>query len=268
MGGRAIQYKFTISGLEGQRGRIASRTHHHEDRIILKNPINSDALPGREGISHRLRHRVRVRHLPVQPAPIQRYTFVVMAQLKEVEQDVARHYDGAAFEAELSRLPRDCPVEMGVTLRWLARVTRAGDVVAEIGVGGGHYTEFLARRACHLHLVDISSRLLDAVHDKLRQAGFDGQIAGRHQVSGANLEGVPSEIVDIALLLGPLYHLQTLAERRGSVEESARILKAERSTFRRGHQSPRVLPRLAADEVRTRLPARGFPPPILARRER
>jgi len=157
-----------------------------------------------------------------------------MVQLKQVEQNVAKHYDGAAFEAELTRLPQDCPVEMGVMLRWLARVARAGDVVAEIGVGGGHYTEFLARRGCHLHLVDISSRLLDAVQEKLRQAGLDGQIAGCHQVSCVNLEAMPSESVDVALLMGPLYHLQTLAERRSSVQESARILKPSGALFAAG----------------------------------
>lgn len=157
-----------------------------------------------------------------------------MAQPKQVEENVAKHYDGAAFEAELTRLPQDCPVEMEVTLRWLARVARAGDVVAEIGVGGGHYTEFLARRGCHLHLVDISSRLLDAVQEKLRQAGLDGQIVGRHQMSGVNLEAMPAEGVDVALLMGPLYHLQTLAERRGCVEESARILKPSGALFATG----------------------------------
>ena len=166
--------------------------------------------------------------------PKQRYTFVVMAQPKQVEQNVAKHYDGEAFEAELTRLPQAYPVEMEVTLRWLARVARAGDVVAEIGVGGGHYTEFLARRGCRLHLVDISSRLLDAVQEKLRRAGLDGQIVGRHQVSGVNLEAMPSESVDVALLMGPLYHLQTLAERLGSVEESARILKPSGTLYATG----------------------------------
>ncbi len=159
---------------------------------------------------------------------------MVMAKSKEVEMSVASHYDGKAFEAELVRLPKDCPVELGVTLRWLARMARAGDVVAEIGVGGGHYTEFLARRGCHLHLVDISSRLLDGVEEKLRQAGLDGQIAGRHRVSGTNLEGLPSEGSDIALLLGPLYHLQTLAERQRCVQEAARILKPGGTLFAAG----------------------------------
>jgi len=139
-----------------------------------------------------------------------------------------------AFEAELARLPQDCPVELGITLRWLARVAKPGDVVAEIGVGGGHYTEFLARLGCRLHLVDISARLLDAVADKLQKAGLHDRIAGRHHLSGARLEGLPSASVDLALLMGPLYHLQSLAERQGSVQESARILKPGGTLFAAG----------------------------------
>jgi 2-polyprenyl-3-methyl-5-hydroxy-6-metoxy-1,4-benzoquinol methylase len=153
---------------------------------------------------------------------------------KQIEQNVASHYDGAAFQAELMRLPQNCPVELAVTLRWLARITRAGDVVAEIGVGGGHYTEFLARRGCRLHLVDISARLLDAVEEKLHQSGLGGSIDGRTQASSTNLEGVSTESVDVVLLLGPLYHLQSLIERQSSVQESARILKPGGSLFAAG----------------------------------
>jgi protein-L-isoaspartate O-methyltransferase len=68
-----------------------------------------------------------------------------MAPFSKEEANVAKHYSEAAFEAEQVRLPQDCPVELGMTLRWLGRVAKAGDVVAEIGVGGGYYTEFLAR---------------------------------------------------------------------------------------------------------------------------
>lgn len=157
-----------------------------------------------------------------------------MAQFNEEESNVARHYDEAAFQAELTRLPQDSPVEMGVTLRWLGRVAKAGDVVAEIGVGGGHYTEFLARAGCRLHLVDISARLLDAVEEKLTRACLAEHLAGRHHVSGVRLEGLPSASVDLALLMGPLYHLQSLPERQRSVEEAARILKPSGILFAAG----------------------------------
>ncbi|MGO8789312.1 MAG: class I SAM-dependent methyltransferase [Terriglobia bacterium] len=143
----------------------------------------------------------------------------------EEESSVARHYSETAFEAEQVRLPQDCPIELAVTLRWLARAAKAGNTVAEIGVGGGHYSEFLARLGCRLHLVDISARLLDAVVEKLRQAGYEDCMVGRHHVSGARLKGLPSESADLVLLMGPLYHLQSLAERQRSVQESARILK-------------------------------------------
>jgi SAM-dependent methyltransferase len=157
-----------------------------------------------------------------------------MAPFSEEETKVAWHYNEAAFEAEQIRLPQDCPVELAVTRRWLGRVAKPGDLAAEIGVGGGHYTEFLARGGCRLHLVDISARLLDAVEEKLRQSGLDDRIAGRHHLSGARLEGLSSESVDLALLMGPLYHLQSLTERQNSVRASARILKRGGTLFAAG----------------------------------
>jgi SAM-dependent methyltransferase len=157
-----------------------------------------------------------------------------MGAFSDEESRVAKHYDEAAFEAELVRLPHDCPVELAVTRRWLGRVAQAGHAVAEIGVGGGHYTEFLARLGCRLHLVDVSARLLDAVVAKLHQAGLEGRIAGCYHVSGARLEGLPSDSVDLVLLLGPLYHLQALDDRRRSVQESARILKQGGTIFAAG----------------------------------
>jgi len=153
------------------------------------------------------------------------YTLVTMSQFSEEESNVARHYNEAFFDAELARLPQECPVELAVTQRWLRRVAKTGDIAAEIGVGGAHYTEFLARLGCRLHLVDISERLLDAAVEKLRRAGLEDRIAGRYHTSGANLQGLASESVDLVLLLGPLYHLRSLRERQRSVQESARVLR-------------------------------------------
>jgi ubiquinone/menaquinone biosynthesis C-methylase UbiE len=150
------------------------------------------------------------------------------------ESRVARHYNERAFDDELVRLPQECPVEMAITKRWLARLVKAGDKVCEIGVGGGHYTEFLARRGCRLHLVDVSARLLDAVTEKLRKGGLADALAGCHHASGGRLEGLQSESLDLALLMGPLYHLRSLEERRRSVQESARILKKGGTLFAAG----------------------------------
>jgi len=159
---------------------------------------------------------------------------VQMPQFSEEELGVARHYNERGFDDELVRLPQECPVEMAITKRWLGRVVKAGDKVCEIGVGGGHYSEFLARRGCRLLLVDVSARLLGAVTEKLRKGGLADALAGCHHASGARLDGLQSKSLDLVLLMGPLYHLRSLEERRRSVQESARILKKGGTLFAAG----------------------------------
>ncbi len=141
------------------------------------------------------------------------------------QDEVARYYDTAMFEAELARLTRDAPVECAITLRWLERLVPPRADVAEIGVGAGIYSEFLARQGCRLCLVDVSARLLDAAAARLRAAGLGESISGIHQESATRLASLASGAFDAVLLLGPLYHLCTLAERRLAVAEAARILK-------------------------------------------
>jgi len=38
-----------------------------------------------------------------------------MSHFSEEESNVARHYNEAFFDEELSRLPKECPVELAVT---------------------------------------------------------------------------------------------------------------------------------------------------------
>ncbi|HXX99871.1 MAG TPA: class I SAM-dependent methyltransferase [Candidatus Limnocylindrales bacterium] len=188
-----------------------------------------------------------------------------MPKLSEEESNVARHYDESVFADELARLPQECPVEMAVTQRWLGRVAKPGDLVAEIGVGGGYYTEFLAWKSCRLHLVDVSARLLEAASQKLRKADLADSLAGCHHASGTRLEGFQSESFDLVLLMGPLYHLRSLEERQRSVQESARIPKKGRDTIRGGYQSPFLPARPAEIQVRTSVRACGIPSTVFAR---
>ena len=140
-------------------------------------------------------------------------------------ESVAHYYDTEIFEAELARLTRDCPVERAITLRWLERLAPANAEVAEIGVGGGIYSEYLARKGCRLRLVDVSARLLDAADSRLRAAGLGECIAGVHRESATRLDSLPAGAFDAVLMLGPLYHLCALEARRQAVAEASRILK-------------------------------------------
>ena len=149
-----------------------------------------------------------------------------MRQPKRLEGDAAAtggHYD-RTVEAESARLEQFCPVEYAITLRYLNRFVPELCHVAEIGVGVGHYSEFLARRGCRLNLVDVSERLLEATQKRLSAAGLAGYITSIHHASATDLP-LADASMDAVLLLGPLYHLRDLGERQKVVEEAWRVLK-------------------------------------------
>jgi SAM-dependent methyltransferase len=145
------------------------------------------------------------------------------AALKGNAARVGTHYD-KHVPAEAARLEQFCPVEYAITLRYLSRFIPECGKVVEIGVGAGHYSEFLARRGCSLHLADVSKGLLRAATERLRNAGLGSRIIGIHHASATNLP-IATSSIDAVLLLGPLYHLLELEERRSAVREAARILK-------------------------------------------
>jgi ubiquinone/menaquinone biosynthesis C-methylase UbiE len=149
----------------------------------------------------------------------------VVAELTPREQAVAQHYNTTIFDYETDRLPRQQTVEFAVTARYLERYIRANAVVADVGVGAGHYAELLARRGCRLHLVDIAQRLLDATTERLRDAGLGAQIVDATPASARHLEHIETASCDAVLLLGPLYHLPELTDREQALREATRILK-------------------------------------------
>ncbi len=149
-----------------------------------------------------------------------------MAKLTAEEEAVARNYNTSVFEYEAARLSVDHAVELALTTRYLERFVPANAVVADVGVGVGHYAEVLARHGCRIRLVDISKRLLDAATARLRAAGLAANIADATLASATHLDHIESMSCDAALFLGPLYHLPAVADREQAVREAARILRA------------------------------------------
>ncbi|MFB2977398.1 class I SAM-dependent methyltransferase [Microseira sp. BLCC-F43] len=147
-----------------------------------------------------------------------------MSQFPEQHDKVAQHYD-FILDFESVRLSEYFPVELAITTRYIQKYIPNCAIVADIGVGVGHYAELLARRGCLLYLVDITQQLLDATLTRLRTKGLEQQIQAINRASVTNLECFENEIFDAVLMLGPLYHLCTLEERNQAVNEAARILK-------------------------------------------
>ena len=95
----------------------------------------------------------------------------------KLQTSVARHYnDDRTFNYESVRLTEYAPIEFGLTKRYLNEIIPDRAMVADIGVGTGHYAELLAKKDCSLYLVDLSQRLLEATRTRLKESNCDRQI--------------------------------------------------------------------------------------------
>jgi SAM-dependent methyltransferase len=154
--------------------------------------------------------------------------------LSEREENVGRYYDETIFDTEITRLKEFSPVEYAITVRHLRRRLRDATTVIEVGVGGGLYSETLARRGHQLCLVDVSAKLLDAAVERLRACGLEKQIVRVERASATNLDCFQDNSFGAVLMFGPLYHLLTPDERRRAVGEAGRVLKPSGMLFASG----------------------------------
>ena len=157
-----------------------------------------------------------------------------MSVLSELEENVGRYYDEAPFDAEVTRLRDFFPVEYAITVRHLRRWIRDATTVIEVGVGGGLYSEMLARQGHRLCLVDVSAKLLDAAVERLRASGLEKQIVSVERASATDLDCFQDSAFGAVLMLGPLYHLLTPDERGRAVSEAERVLKSSGILFASG----------------------------------
>lgn len=154
-----------------------------------------------------------------------------MGKLTAEQEYLANHYGATILQFETDRLDKYCPVEFAITGRYLERHVPSNAVVADVGVGVGHYSQLLAQRGCSVYLVDISLELLQAARERLERLGLGGRVKEVHRASATELGCLESGSLDALLMLGPFYHLRELDERRQAVKEARRVLKSHGILF-------------------------------------
>ena len=93
-------------------------------------------------------------------------------------------------------------------------------VIADIGGGPGRYALWLASLG-----YQVEHRDLMPLHVSQLRADAAGMPGIRSAVGDARQLDLPDASVDAVVLLGPLYHLVTRAERMDAIREAARILR-------------------------------------------
>ena len=135
---------------------------------------------------------------------------------------VEAFYNNAVLE-EWQRMDR-CPMEYAVTSRLLREhLPSAPAAIADIGGGPGRYAIDLCKMDYQVSLIDLSPKNISFATQKADTLGlsFDQCRVG----NACEALPFPDASQDAVLLMGPLYHLTELEQRKLAVAQAYRILK-------------------------------------------
>jgi ubiquinone/menaquinone biosynthesis C-methylase UbiE len=130
---------------------------------------------------------------------------------------------------EWNRLERH-RTEFAVTMRELTEwLPPAPATILDVGGGPGRYSIELAKRGYDVTLLDLSQANLDFARRRANEAGVT--LTDYVHANALDLGRYARCSFDAALLMGPLYHLFALEDRRRAVHEAIRVLCAAGKLF-------------------------------------
>lgn len=135
--------------------------------------------------------------------------------------NVIAYYD--RFD-EWGRLDRE-PIEFIINLHHIQSMLPPQGHILDNGAGPGKYAVELAKLGYRMTLTDLTPSSVDAAKRKAAEFGVLDQFEGFYAADARDLSMLPDEHVDAALMLGPLYHLQTEEGRVSAVKELHRVTK-------------------------------------------
>lgn len=112
-------------------------------------------------------------------------------------------------------------VEFLTTMRYIEKYMKPGSRVIEIGAGTGRYSHALARQGYAVDAVELVEHNIEVFHRNT----LSTENITVTQGNALDLSAIPSDQYDITLLLGPLYHLYTLEDKRQALREAIRVTK-------------------------------------------
>ena len=127
----------------------------------------------------------------------------------------------ANYDEEGRLLTRYGQVEFETTMRYIRRYLTEGARIIEIGAGTGRYSHALA---CMGYAVD-AVELVQHNIDQFKANTVEGENITIRQGSACDLSAFADNTYDVTLLLGPMYHLCTEAEKVQALSEAIRVTK-------------------------------------------
>ncbi|MBQ9551134.1 MAG: class I SAM-dependent methyltransferase [Clostridia bacterium] len=126
------------------------------------------------------------------------------------------HYDEDGRLLRKNRLP-----EYLLTMEYIEKYLFEGAKILEIGAGTGRYSIALAEMGYDVTAVELLPHHINIMKKKVRAEHRVTIIEG----NAVDLSFLPDETFDLVLLLGPMYHLFSDADKHAALSEAIRVAK-------------------------------------------
>ena len=127
------------------------------------------------------------------------------------------------YDEEGRLLRRHGQVEYLTTMHFINHILKEDKAkrILEVGAGTGRYSVTLAKEGYEVDALELIEHNLDILKSKL-----DGTEKIRAvQGNALDLSRYGDESFDLVLILGPMYHLYTMEDRKKALEEAVRVTK-------------------------------------------
>ena len=130
---------------------------------------------------------------------------------------------------EKNRLVKDKAhqVEFLTTVRYIDKYLEVGNKILEIGAGTGRYSIYYAKKGYEVESVELVKSNIEEFKKHITN---DMKIK-INEGNALDLYMYNDNTFDITLLLGPVYHLFSIEEKREAIEEAIRVTKPSGKIF-------------------------------------
>ena len=146
--------------------------------------------------------------------------------MQEVKNLLENYYSG---HEENERLVKDKAhkVEFLTTIRYIDKYIKQGDKILEVGAGTGRYSLHYASKGYEVEAVE----LIKSNIEEFKKHIDNNMKIKIHEGNALDLSMYKDNSFDITLLLGPIYHLFNIEDKKKAIEEAIRVTKPHGKIF-------------------------------------
>ena len=122
---------------------------------------------------------------------------------------------------------KSAQVELLTSLHYIEQVLKPGMKILDLGAGTGVYSMYFAEKGYSVTAIELAKRNYDVFQSKIK----DFHDVTLYHGTALDLSVLKEQSFDIVLLFGPLYHLNSEAERTLCLSEALCVLKDNGTLF-------------------------------------